>query len=683
MNVESEMADDGALARSEPVVERSIALWRALRAAPDGLTWPEIAAAVPGYELTQASRKAFQRDRAGLERAGIRFVPGDFSAPQYVYALEAAGPLPELTRDERAAVSLAASALGRSSAGRQAQRAAERLALTPDELEAAPRRAWSPLLPPDGGLLGLLSSAAVERRAVTLNYVDAAGAATSRTVWPWTVVARGGRWVVIGYDELRAAVRSFRLDRIETLSQAVAAPGGDPVPLEQRASHLSEHALAPGGPRECEVAVRPGAGAWLRAVSVPSPSGPAAAPSEAGASSPAWDRVRVPSRLWEEAVAEILAAGGDAVPLAPAAFVEDVETAAAELERRHTGPAPAAATAPRARRERIRPDAHARVSRALALLRLLDDGTPREVAELADALGKPAETVLEEVLALSLAHGEDAGEEGRVHVSEDGRWATLAGGSGVTVPAPTPEDVLPLLVALRELEGVLGPDHPESEPLAGARLKLLASLGDPELAATLEATSRTEAPDAQVRTVMRALASGGWLTFVYVKADDDARRRTVRPIRLMDAGGRRYLVGDEAAAPGERGTEKHFRLERCHELEVCEAPGTAAGGAATHGETRLPRWGTARTSGPTAVILALAGRARMPDERLDDFDARDRRQLADGVAGTVTLFGDRIVGEVLRSAGDLAVLEPQAARTAVAAAAGRVRRSTGSMRRIM
>jgi predicted DNA-binding transcriptional regulator YafY len=47
-----------------------------------------------------------------------------------------------------------------------------------------------------------------------IDYADADGVATSRTIRPLAIVGWGDRWTVLGWCELRRAYRNFRLDRI-------------------------------------------------------------------------------------------------------------------------------------------------------------------------------------------------------------------------------------------------------------------------------------------------------------------------------------------------------------------------------------------------------------------------------------------------------------------------------------
>ncbi|GAA2088553.1 WYL domain-containing protein [Pseudolysinimonas kribbensis] len=62
--------------------------------------------------------------------------------------------------------------------------------------------------------LVMLAEAARERHPVALRYADRTGRRSSRTVLPYGVVARAGRWYLAAADSLSGEVRTFRLDRI-------------------------------------------------------------------------------------------------------------------------------------------------------------------------------------------------------------------------------------------------------------------------------------------------------------------------------------------------------------------------------------------------------------------------------------------------------------------------------------
>ena len=98
-----------------------------------------------------------------------------------------------------------------------------------------------------------LRRALTDDRWVNLGYVDATGAATDRTVVPLALYFWGQQWLLAAYCCLRADYRTFRVDRIQVLTDALPSSeklvhAGGPVTLEnyiramERASELARPA---------------------------------------------------------------------------------------------------------------------------------------------------------------------------------------------------------------------------------------------------------------------------------------------------------------------------------------------------------------------------------------------------------------------------------------------------------
>jgi predicted DNA-binding transcriptional regulator YafY len=68
---------------------------------------------------------------------------------------------------------------------------------------------------PDASLLMLLGGAAQDRLCVEIGYRSEHGDLTHRTVEPYGIVGRQGKWYFVGYCRLRKDYRTFRLDRIQ------------------------------------------------------------------------------------------------------------------------------------------------------------------------------------------------------------------------------------------------------------------------------------------------------------------------------------------------------------------------------------------------------------------------------------------------------------------------------------
>lgn len=82
---------------------------------------------------------------------------------------------------------------------------------------------------PDSGVVLTLSTAARDRRRVTMEYRSERGEETSRGFDPYGLVCRKGLWYAIGHCHLRCGQRLFRLDRVtgaELLEDTFERPAG-------------------------------------------------------------------------------------------------------------------------------------------------------------------------------------------------------------------------------------------------------------------------------------------------------------------------------------------------------------------------------------------------------------------------------------------------------------------------
>ena len=87
----------------------------------------------------------------------------------------------------------------------------ERVASVSEATAGVPYRGGPPV---DAGLLAALAAACRDHELVVFQYRDRSGAASSRRVEPYHLVAAYGRWYLIGYDLHRDDWRMFRLDRL-------------------------------------------------------------------------------------------------------------------------------------------------------------------------------------------------------------------------------------------------------------------------------------------------------------------------------------------------------------------------------------------------------------------------------------------------------------------------------------
>lgn len=108
-----------------------------------------------------------------------------------------------------------------------------------------------PARAPRPGVLLALAQASRQGRTVGLRYRSWRDDVTEREFDPYGVVFHSGRWYVTGHDHLRAAQRTFRIDRIEAVTPAESAftVPADFDPVAQVASSLA------GAPYRWEVEV--------------------------------------------------------------------------------------------------------------------------------------------------------------------------------------------------------------------------------------------------------------------------------------------------------------------------------------------------------------------------------------------------------------------------------------------
>ncbi|MGW0803887.1 helix-turn-helix transcriptional regulator [Nonomuraea sp. NPDC002799] len=218
--------------------ERLLNLVICLLATRRPLSAEQIRQAVPGYDRDgdEAFQRMFERDKNELREIGIPIdVVRDPWEDEPGYRIERQSyELPEITLepDEAAVLGLAAQVWQRASLAEAASGALLKLRAGGVATDA----------PVGTGALELrvdtrdpafpaLWDAVRDRRVVRFDY-RASGSETvrSRTVEPWGVVSRRGRWYLAGFDRDRDAPRAFRLSRISGQVAATGRPGAVEVP---------------------------------------------------------------------------------------------------------------------------------------------------------------------------------------------------------------------------------------------------------------------------------------------------------------------------------------------------------------------------------------------------------------------------------------------------------------------
>ncbi|WP_433303306.1 helix-turn-helix transcriptional regulator [Actinoplanes sp. CA-030573] len=151
-----------------------------------------------------------------------------------------------LTDEEALAVMLGLVATGQESAAAKVRRVLPKpLAARLDALFGSTSfLSRSAPVPPEAALMLRLAEAIRLRRPAAIAYTDRAGRRTERTLCPYGMVARSGRWYVTGADSASGRVRTFRLDRI-VLARIVEGSFAVPEGFDPGASVRSGLAATP------------------------------------------------------------------------------------------------------------------------------------------------------------------------------------------------------------------------------------------------------------------------------------------------------------------------------------------------------------------------------------------------------------------------------------------------------
>ncbi|MEU6728052.1 WYL domain-containing protein [Nonomuraea wenchangensis] len=265
--------------------ERLLNLVICLLATRRPLSAEQIRQAVPGYDRDgdEAFQRMFERDKNELREIGIPIdVVRDPWEDEPGYRIQRESyELPEITLepDEAAVLGLAAQVWQRASLAEAASGALLKLragGVATDqpvgtgalELRVDTR---DPAFP-------ALWEAVRDRRAVRFDYRGAGSESVrARTVEPWGVVSRRGRWYLAGFDRDRQAPRAFRLSRIAGQVAHVGKPGAVRVPegvdlramvgfpdetTDERVAVVRVRQGACEGVRQLARAVHPGVDGW-------------------------------------------------------------------------------------------------------------------------------------------------------------------------------------------------------------------------------------------------------------------------------------------------------------------------------------------------------------------------------------------------------------------------------------
>ncbi|RZS80083.1 proteasome accessory factor B [Motilibacter rhizosphaerae] len=254
--------------------ERLLNLLLALLATRRPLTKQELRRLVPGYpDSDEAFDRSFERDKDELRELGVPVETGsvsgtDLFADEVGYRVRReAYALPEVafTPEELTVLALAARAWQSAALSGPASRALLKLQASGAGVDDAAVAGIEPRVSSSEPALLPLWQALRDRRPVRFAYRrGSAGEATTRTVEPWGVVARAGRWYLVGHDRDRSAPRVFRLSRITGAVRPLGRPGEVEVPADVDLQAAVAAVSPQAGAGTAHVRLSPGSGGWLR-----------------------------------------------------------------------------------------------------------------------------------------------------------------------------------------------------------------------------------------------------------------------------------------------------------------------------------------------------------------------------------------------------------------------------------
>jgi proteasome accessory factor BC len=671
------------MAKDTEKLIRQLSLISYLMAERRPVTALEIRRDVEGYSgmNEDAFARRFYADRAELESLGIHLTvdkPIDGVAEQENYSLRPENfhlPAIAFSDEELASLQFALNLLD----GEFAYAEPLRLALQqiswgrPSPLQSPDHRSLALGITGSAGghdlshRLAKIETAIFRQKTITFDYYtmerDDLGA---RKVDPYHLLFRGGQFYLLGRSHERDALRVFRLSRIRGKVAYATKAEHDfkrPADFDPRvyANRADWQYGDPIGDAQVWISERI---SWL----VERHFG------RFGEIVPAQDGVlfTTPYANARQLASWVLSLGEHARVEGPSELVDAVAERVALLVERHESEphlAPAVdlavadAEEPGAdgdgRREAaIRPERFARLVTLASIL--IEAGRANErlrVDNVCERLQVTPAELREDVNVLNVVNFgggsyvlyAEVGEDGLIEVDPEPYSDNFA----------RPARLLPVeakaLVAAIDLIG----EHLPEGALTSAREKIVAALGADPMEQGLQIASAGGDDSEVARVVSQAIAARRLLRLEYYKANEDEfSERTVEPYALINGREGWYV----ASFDPQKNDVRHFRLDRIKSAEVLDqgySPRPEVDPAAD--VEGWPRTGEVEAS-RTARVWISPDRARW---------AREERtvvqELSDGAVVVELSYAgqDWLVREVLKEAGDAAVLEPPTAREAV------------------
>ena len=538
--------------------------------------------------------------------------------------------------------------------------------------------------------LAKVETAISRRKTIEFHYYSIERDDTSkRRVDPYHLLYQGGQFYLVGYSHEREDIRVFRLTRIrEKVSYASKAEHDfttpedfDPWAYSQRADwQLGE----PAGEAQVWISERI---AWL----VERDFGRHGAFEEATQSGKQWraagKRVPGPGAVFtteyaqpRQLIAWVLGLGEHARLLDPQELGDEAAERIDTILERHADPEPDFLAEPVAKHDvthgvdpvengystvesnghgesPIRPERFARlIALAGILIQAGREGRKPNVTDVRERFQMTAEELREDLDVLNVVnfgggsyvlYAEVQGDE--IEVDPESYSDNFA----------RPARLLPLeakaLVAAIDLLG----DHLPEGSLASARQKIVQALGeDPSQEGLQIAPSAADDPDL-ARTINQAIVDSRLVSIEYYKENEDEfTERTIEPYALINGREGWYVFSFDP----DKGDTRHFRLDRIKKAKVTRRTFEPRPEVDPNADLEgWPRTGAVPSSRVARVWIA-PDRARWERER-----RAVAEELADGALVVELPFAGLhwLVREVLKEAGDAAVIEPEDARAAV------------------
>jgi len=683
------------MAKDTEKLIRQLSLISYLMAERRPVTALEIRRDVEGYSgmNEDAFARRFYADRAELDSLGIQLTvdrPADGAAEQENYSLRPENfhlPAIEFTDDELAALQFALSLLD----GEFAYAEPLRLALQqitwgrPSPLEAPDQRSLALGITASAGghelsgRLAKIETAIFRHKTITFEYFTIArDEVGSRKVDPYHLLFRGSQFYLLGYCHDREAIRVFRLTRIQgKVAYATKAEHDfkrpddfDPRAYAKRADwQFGEEQ----GVAEILVSERL---AWQVERHFGRFGEIRKADSE---NEMLFTTPYASSRM---VISFVLGLGEHARIAGPPELVAETEERIALIQQRHDGEMELADALPSttadgedgAEAEEIdtRPDVAIRPERFARLVTLASilissgrAGATLQATDVCEQVQITREELAEDIAVLNVVNFGGGSYVLYAELAEDGTIEVD--------PEPyadnfdRPARLLPVeakaLIAAIDLIG----DHMPEGTLTSAREKIVAALGADPLEQGLQVADGG-ADDSQVaRVVSKAIAAGKMLKLDYYKPNEDEfTERVVEPYALVNGREGWYV----ASFDPERDDVRHFRLDRVRHASVSRKQFKRRPEVNPSADVEgWPKTGELPASN-TALIWISPERARWARE-----ESTVVEELADGAVLIETTYAGRdwLVREVLKEAGDAAVIKPVAARKAVLSAVRKLR----------